>query len=207
LFSPPPAAAVRGPKYVVTKGKTPVLTAGEARALLDSIETDTLKGLRDRALIGVMAYTVARVGAVISLQGEDYFRQGKRWWFRLHEKGGKRHEVPAHHKAEAHVDAWMEAAGLADWPKLPLFRTFGRDGVLTRNPLYENDVLRMIKKRAVAAGLPGAIGLPHLSRYGHHRLPGKWRYPRKGPAHRRPYLAADDQTLRPHRRHHYPGRD
>jgi integrase len=88
-----PAAAVRGPKYVVTKGKTPVLTAEEAPALLDSIETDTLKGLRDRALIGVMAFTFARVGAVISLKGEDYFRQGKRWWFRLHEKGGKRHEV------------------------------------------------------------------------------------------------------------------
>jgi integrase/recombinase XerD len=153
-----PAAAVRGPKYVVTKGKTPVLTAEEARELLDSIETGTLKGLRDRALIATMAYTFARVGAVITMKGEDYFRQGKRWWFRLHEKGGKRHEVPAHHKAEAHVDAWIDAAGLADWPKLPLFRTFGRDGVLTLNPLYENDVLRMIKKRAVAAGLPAAIG-------------------------------------------------
>jgi integrase/recombinase XerD len=97
-----PAAAVRGPKYTVTKGKTPVLTAEEARALLDSIETERLKGLRDRALIGVMAYTFARVGAVI--------RQGKRWWFRLHEQSGKQHEVPAHHKAEAHVDAWKTAA-------------------------------------------------------------------------------------------------
>jgi site-specific recombinase XerC len=45
-----PAHAVRGPRYVVTKGKTPVLTAEEARALLDSIPTDSVIGLRDRAL-------------------------------------------------------------------------------------------------------------------------------------------------------------
>jgi site-specific recombinase XerD len=153
-----PAASVRGPKYVVTKGKTPVLTADEARHLIDSIETGTLKGLRDRALIATMAYTFARVGAVIGMKGEDYFRQGKRWWFRLHEKGGKRHEVPAHHKAEAHVDAWVERAGIEEWPKLPLFRTFGRDGMVTVHPLHENDVLRMIKKRAAAADLPTTIG-------------------------------------------------
>ena len=153
-----PAAAVRGPKHVVTRGKTPVLATAEARELLDSIETTTLKGLRDRALIATMAYTFARVGAVVGLKGEDYYQQGKRWWFRLHEKGGKRHEVPAHHKAEAHVDAWIEAAGLAKQPKLPLFRTFGRDGRVTEKALDENDVLRMIKKRALAAGLPTTIG-------------------------------------------------
>jgi integrase/recombinase XerD len=153
-----PAAAVRGPKHVVTRGKTPVLTAAEARELLDSIESDTLKGLRDRALIATMAYTFARVGAVIGLKGGDYYQQGKRWWFRLHEKGGKRHDVPAHHKAEAHVDAWIEAAGLTEEPKLPLFRTFGRDGRVTEKALDENDVLRMIKKRARAAGLPTTIG-------------------------------------------------
>ena len=59
-----PAHAVRGPKHVVRKGKTPVLTAEEARALLNSIDTSSLIGLRDRALIGVMVYTFARVNAV-----------------------------------------------------------------------------------------------------------------------------------------------
>ncbi len=124
--------------------------------MLDSIETNTLKGLRDRAVIAVTAYTFARVGAVVGLKGEEYYQQGKRWWFRLHEKGGKRHNVPAHHKAEAHVDAWVAAAGLTGQPKLPLFRTFGRDGRVTDRALNENDVLRMIKKRA--AGLPATIG-------------------------------------------------
>lgn len=153
-----PASSVRGPKHIITKGKTPVLSTEEARELIDSIETDTLKGLRDRALIATMAYTFARVNAVLEMKGKDYFRQGKRWWFRLHEKGGKLHDVPAHHKAEAHVDAWIEASGVADWPELPLFRTFGHDRMMTTNALYENDVLRMIKKRAAAAGLQTAIG-------------------------------------------------
>jgi site-specific recombinase XerD len=80
-----PAHAVRGPKYVVTKGKTPVLAADEARALLDVIPTDTLIGLRDRALIGVMVYTFARVNAVIGMKVKDYFIQGRRGWVRLHE--------------------------------------------------------------------------------------------------------------------------
>src|SRR5262245_12277222 len=94
-----PASSVRGPKHVVKRGKTPVLTAAEARQLLDSIGPGTLAGLRDRALIGVMVYSFARVSAAVGMNVEDYFQQGKRWWFRLHEKGGKRHEVPAHHKA------------------------------------------------------------------------------------------------------------
>src|SRR5215471_12125789 len=63
-----PAHAVRSPRYVVTKGKTPVLAPDEARALLGSIPTASLLGLRDRALIGVMVYTFARVNAVIRMK-------------------------------------------------------------------------------------------------------------------------------------------
>ena len=90
-----PAHALRGPKHVVKRGKTPVLTTDQARLLLlDSIDTSTLIGLCDRALIGVMTYFFARVGAVVAMRVEDYFANGKRWWVRLHEKGGKRHEMP-----------------------------------------------------------------------------------------------------------------
>ena len=96
-----PAGSVRGPKYSAERGKTPVMTPDQARHLFDSIDTSTIVGLRDRALIGVMVYSFARVGAVVAMQVQDYYPDGKRWWFRLHEKGGKRHEVPAHHTAEA----------------------------------------------------------------------------------------------------------
>jgi integrase len=56
--------------------------------VIESIDTSTLVGLRDRALIGVMTYAFARIGAVVSMRVEDYFANGKRWWVRLHEKGG-----------------------------------------------------------------------------------------------------------------------
>lgn len=149
-----PASSVRGPKYVVKRGKTPVLKADQARLLLDSIDTSTVAGLRDRALIGVMVYSFARVSAVIGMRVGDYYQNGKRWWFRLHEKGGKRHEVPAHHNAEAYMDAYLEVAGIADQKKSPLFRTINKRRQLTDSPLYRADVLRMIKRRVEAAGLP-----------------------------------------------------
>jgi site-specific recombinase XerD len=53
-----PAAAVRGPKHVVKKGKTPVLSAEETRNLLDAIDTSKMAGLRDRALIGLMVFSL-----------------------------------------------------------------------------------------------------------------------------------------------------
>lgn len=106
-----PAASVRGPKHVVKKGKTPVLTGQEARQLIDSIETGTIAGLRDRAIIGVLVYSFARVSAALGMDVEDYYPQGRRMWFRLREKGGKHHEVPSHHKAVDYVDAYLEAAG------------------------------------------------------------------------------------------------
>ncbi len=151
-----PAAAVRGPKHVVKRGKTPVLKAEQARALLDSISLKTVVGLRDRAILGVMCYTFARVGAVVAMRVEDYYENGKRGWFRLHEKGGKRHEVPAHHNAEAYTDAYLEAAGIAGEKKTPLFRSVDKSRKLTENPMNRNDVLRMIKRRAKAVGLPSS---------------------------------------------------
>ena len=148
-----PAASVRGPKHVVRTGKTPVLTAAEARQLLDSIDCTKIVGLRDRALIGVMVYSFARVSATIGMNVEDCFSQGRRMWFRLHEKGGKLHDVPAHHNAEAYVDAYLTAAGIAGDAKSPLFRSVSRERKLTPRLMYRVDVLRLIKRRARQTGL------------------------------------------------------
>ena len=149
-----PASSVRGPKHVVKRGKTPVLTADQARTLLDSIKTDRIVGLRDRALIGLMVFSFARVSAVVRMRVEDYYQNGKRWWFRLHEKGGKLHDVPAHHNAEAYLDAYLSVAGIADEKKGPLFRSIDKHRRLTLNPMNRIDVFRMIKRRAATAGLP-----------------------------------------------------
>lgn len=155
-----PASSVRGPKYVVRRGKAPVLKADEARRLLDSIKVNSIVGLRDRALIGIMCYSFARVSAVVNMHVEDYYANGggKRWWFRLHEKGGKRHEVPAHHNAESYLDSYVDAAGIWEEKKGPLFRSADKHRKLTLNPLSRVDVWRMIRRRAKDAGIEMAIG-------------------------------------------------
>jgi site-specific recombinase XerD len=154
-----PASSVRGPKYVAKKGETPVLSAEEARDLLDSIPTTTVVGLRDRALIGLMVYTFARVGAAVAMNVEDCYPQGRRSWVRLHEKGGKRHEMPAHHNLDTYLAANIEAAGIAEDKKGPLLRTTVRKTkMLTRKHMAQADMYRMIKRRAKDAGIATAIG-------------------------------------------------
>ncbi len=154
-----PAAAVRGPKHVVRRGKTPVLTAAEAKQLIEAIPSEqpaaTLLDLRDRALISLMLYSFARVSAICGMKVQDYHAQGKRWWLRLLEKGGKVHELPVHHKAEAALDAYLQATGFAEAPRSPLWRSAdGRSERLTHRAMDRVDVYRMVRRRALAAGLP-----------------------------------------------------
>jgi site-specific recombinase XerD len=168
-----PAHSVRGPKHVVKTGKTMVLDAEQARKLLDSIwitrtvtlldgtikEVPSVVGLRDRALISVMTFAFARIAAVVAMRVEDYYPKGKRWWVRRHEKGGKRHEMPAHHTLEAYLDAYIDATGIRDGGKSPLFRSAaGRTGMLTETPMNRVDAWRMIQRRAADLGTRVKIG-------------------------------------------------
>ena len=154
-----PAHAVRGPKHVVKRGTTPVLVTDQARELLESIDTSSVVGLRDRALIGVMTYTFARVGAVTAMTVDDYSPEGRRYWLRLHEKGGKRHEMLAHHKLESYLDQYLDAAEIRGAGRTPLFRsTVGKTGILTGLPMHRVDVWRMIRRRAADASLQAKIG-------------------------------------------------
>src|SRR5215469_13644817 len=93
----------------------------EAGELLRSIENDTVIGLRDRALIGVMVFTSARISAACGLNVADIFHQQRRLWVRLHEKGGKVHEMPCHHTLEGYLSEYLERAKLADAGRVPLF--------------------------------------------------------------------------------------
>ena len=154
-----PASAVRGPRTRVKRGKTLLLPTEETRYLFDSIETSHVVGLRDRAIIAAMVYTFARVGAVITMKVEDFYPKGKRWWLSLEEKGGKHHEMPAHHNLEAYLDAYLEAAGIRHQKKTPLFRSArGKTKTLTENPMARGDVYRMIRRRARDAGIQTPIG-------------------------------------------------
>src|ERR1700716_507930 len=95
----------------------------------------------------------AGLRTVVSMRVEDYFANGKRWWVRLHEKGGKRHEMPTHHKLEAFLDEYIKAAAIEEFGKSPLFRSaVGRTGTLTATAMNRVDAWRMIQRRALKLG-------------------------------------------------------
>jgi site-specific recombinase XerD len=149
-----PAASVRGPKHVVKQGKTPILSPPEARQLLDSIEVTTTVGLRDRALIGILLFAFARVSATVGLRHRDY--RPERRVLRLLEKGGKPHDVPVHRELGRELDEYRAAIEVN--PAGPLFPTLlGRTGRLSEHAMSRGDALRMIKRRASAAGLSEEI--------------------------------------------------
>jgi site-specific recombinase XerD len=107
-----PAREVKTERFSRAEGKTPAFVEGEVQKLLGAVETAAHTGLRDRALLGVLAYTFARIGAVVNLKVEDYYPSGKRFLLRFKEKGGKEKELPAHHKLEELLDEYLKATGL-----------------------------------------------------------------------------------------------
>ena len=161
-----PTAAVRGPTHVVKRGKTPVLQPEEVRLLFDAIDTSTVGGLRDRALFGVMIYSFARVSAVVNMDVDDYYQEGKRWWLRLREKGGKHRALPAHHKAEGYLDAYLEAAGISAERGSPLWRSLTRTRELGERRMSRVDVFRMVKRRVKAAELGDAANCHTFRAFG-----------------------------------------
>ena len=191
-----PATLVRGPKHSVKKGKTRVLAAEEARALLDSIETDRLIGLRDRALIGLMVYTLpVRTRCSRCASRIISFRAAARLGA-VARKRGKLYSLSCHHNLDAYMEAYISAAGSAAGAKSPLFRTASnRAGdELTTNPLWQQDAYRMIQRRTKAARKP------QLSGDSHHGVFEERRAARDRPADGKPRRQPHERPLRPPRR-------
>jgi site-specific recombinase XerD len=160
ILAEDPAASVRAPKHSVSSGKTPVLTGSEAALILDKITLDLenkpndLVALRDRALIGVMTFTLARISAAVGMTVSDVFLQGKRHHVRLREKGGKHHVMPLHHEAEEYLLAYIDGAGIRDEPLSPLFRAFDpKNQCMSRRRLSRLRAWEMVQRRAKAAGI------------------------------------------------------
>lgn len=160
-----PTASVRGPKYVVSEGKTPILDADEVLTLFAQFDDTRLIDLRDRAILGAMVYSFARVGVLAKLRVKDYYRQGARAWFVLDEKGGKQNRVPAHHQVAKYVEQYLARAGIEAQRETSLFRSLGRGrgghGVTERG-LRREEIFAMVRRRAAAVGLPSEIGCHSL---------------------------------------------
>jgi site-specific recombinase XerD len=128
-----PAREVKTERFSRTEGKTPAFVEGEVQKLLGVVETSTHTGLRDRALLGVLAYTFARIGAVVTLKVEDYYPSGETFLLRFKEKGGNEKELPVHHKLEELLDQYLKATGLEKEPESPLFpAALGKTGKISR---------------------------------------------------------------------------
>lgn len=154
-----PASSVRGPSHRVKTGKTPILDSEDTRKLLNSIDVSKPSGLRDRALIALMVYSFARIGAALAMKVEDVYTQNRRLWVRLHEKGGKRHEMPCHHNLEEYLSVYINETGLRDDPKGFLFRTIGRGtGQLTSSALMQANAHAMIQKHIHKSGIDTKVG-------------------------------------------------
>jgi site-specific recombinase XerD len=160
-----PALSVRTERFEVIEGKTPEIGVEQARKLLESIDTTNLVGLRDRAIIGTLIYTAARVGAVAKLRLKNFEHDGTQWNFRFDEKGGKSRLIPVRHDLQAFILAYRDKAGVvADAKDSPLFRSaVGRTRTLTKTRMTAIDVCRMVKRRIKEAGLPDRLS-PHSFR-------------------------------------------
>ncbi len=160
-----PAASVRAERYQVLEGKTPEMSVEQARRLLKSLALDSVVGLRDRAIIGILIYTAARVGAVAKLGLKDFFYGGDQWCLRFLEKGGKSREIPVRHDLQGFILDYLDAAGIqAEAKERPLFRTIVRKTKqFTGRAMSAGDMTRMLKRRLKAAGLPGNLS-PHSFR-------------------------------------------
>jgi integrase/recombinase XerD len=156
-----PRAGLERPRTDLSSGQTPEIRPDQVAKLLTSIDVSSKIGLRDRAVLAVLIYTAAGVGAAANLTLKSVKHDGSQYTLRFSEKGGKSREIPVRHDLELALLAYMEAAAITE---SPLFRTAaGKTEKLTENPMTAIDICRMMKRRLKAAGLPGQYS-PHSFR-------------------------------------------
>lgn len=164
-----PSSSVKTPRATYSEGKTPVLQANEVAILIESIKTSSVIGLRDRAFIATMAYSFARVSAVVRMNVGDFVQVGYRYQLHLHEKNGNERMIPVHHKLEEYLLSYINEAGFDREAerKEPLFRSVERGAKgrpLSRLRLHRTNALAMVKRRAKKAGFDPRTVMNHTFR-------------------------------------------
>ena len=153
-----PASSVRGPKHVVRKGKMPGLSAEEARGLLDGIDLSTLAGLRDRALIGVLVFSFARITATVSMRVSDYYTQGEAVLLPAPREGRAVQRGAGASFGAGIRGRVSRGGGVGRGPEGGTFpELVDRQDRLEGRAMTRATALRMIKRRARQAGLPAEI--------------------------------------------------
>jgi integrase/recombinase XerD len=158
-----PALSVRTERYSVSEGKTPEITPQQARRLLESIDTASPSGIRDKAIIATLIFTAVRAGAVASLRTQDLVDEGNQYSLRFREKGGKHRSIPIRHDLQTTLLEYLHRLGVEQPKDSPLFRSMTRKGGYSMLGLSGVDICRLVKRRLKLADLPQQIS-PHSFR-------------------------------------------
>lgn len=143
-------------------GKTVGLTPEDCRRLIDSPDVSSPVGIRDRAILAVLAYSACRVGEVAHLRVSDYKTTGGHRILEVFGKGGKERRVPLHPEAMERIQDWLDVAAIRDDAEGPLFRAAltaraqGRDG-FRLTPLTRRAIQYLVKRYAHVVGLDPAV--------------------------------------------------
>lgn len=160
-----PALSVKTERFSAVEGKTPEISTEQARLLVSSIELYNPVAYRDRAIIAMLIYTAARVGAIAGLRRGDIIDEGTQFSIRFREKGGKHRSIPIRHDLEQYLQEY-QAIGMpfgASNSNALFLTAKGRTGELTERAMSAVDISRMVKRRLRVTGLPTIIS-PHSFR-------------------------------------------
>lgn len=169
-----PAAVAQTERLHMSEGATPIITDKQVRLLLGKIDTNTVVGLRDRAIFGILLYTAARAGAVGRLDVGDYTYTGDQWMLSFREKRNKIRKIPVSHDLQVWIEDYMAVSNILDvlpWmdpetgnERRPLFpAALRKEKRLTNTPMTSHNICRMMKRRLREAGLPPDLS-PHSFR-------------------------------------------
>ena len=157
-----PIAGITRPKHNRTEGKTPAISDEQMKQLLDAPPTDTLKGIRDRAIIATLGYHGLRRAEVVALLVRQYSRRGGIKHFEVHGKGGKVRYVPVHQGAQALIDSYLHKAGHQEELDEPLFRPITNNSTaaglrkpLNPNSIYSDVVMRYAREVGITLDTHG----------------------------------------------------
>lgn len=126
-------------------GKTVGLAPEECRRLLDSPKPDTPVGIRDQALLAILAYSGCRVGELTRLKVGSYKMTSGHRILEIHGKGGKERRVPLHAEAVERLERWLDTAALRHDLTGSLFRPL----LSARGQGHHGFAIRPMTRRAV----------------------------------------------------------
>lgn len=164
LVAQNPVSGVKRPKTGnagIGAGKSPSLTRRQVRAMLDAPNTDTLQGLRDRALLHVYFYTGARCSEPGRLKVKDVRFDREYTVLDLIIKGNKRNSVAIHPECAKAIREYLDAAEHSDDGEAFLFQAV-KNGK-PRQPISRVQFYHLFQKHARTAGLPEGV-YPHVAR-------------------------------------------